>query len=117
MIGNNVEEFSFEAYKKAGEDRALRLENRGPFRRTSDGLLDPTILENYWKHGFYVLENVFGEEELSDLDQDINSILNRLPINSNSKFDKEGRLALAACLLYTSPSPRDRTRSRMPSSA
>ena len=30
-----------------------------------------------------------------------------------------GRLALVAkgCLLYTSPSPRDRTRSRMPSSA
>ena len=27
-------------------------------------------------------------------------------------YDKEG-----ACLLYTSPSPRDRTRSRMPSSA
>ena len=25
--------------------------------------------------------------------------------------------SLAACLLYTSPSPRDRTRSRMPSSA
>ena len=25
--------------------------------------------------------------------------------------------AAAACLLYTSPSPRDRTRSRMPSSA
>ena len=27
------------------------------------------------------------------------------------------RTALEACLLYTSPSPRDRTRSRMPSSA
>ena len=26
-------------------------------------------------------------------------------------------LVLTACLLYTSPSPRDRTRSRMPSSA
>ena len=26
-------------------------------------------------------------------------------------------LALVICLLYTSPSPRDRTRSRMPSSA
>ena len=25
--------------------------------------------------------------------------------------------SVAACLLYTSPSPRDRTRSRMPSSA
>ena len=34
-------------------------------------------------------------------------------------FRKSGRgLALTeACLLYTSPSPRDRTRSRMPSSA
>ena len=28
-----------------------------------------------------------------------------------------GGLTLSACLLYTSPSPRDRTRSRMPSSA
>ena len=28
-----------------------------------------------------------------------------------------GFLARLACLLYTSPSPRDRTRSRMPSSA
>ena len=27
------------------------------------------------------------------------------------------RLAASDCLLYTSPSPRDRTRSRMPSSA
>ena len=27
------------------------------------------------------------------------------------------RMELLACLLYTSPSPRDRTRSRMPSSA
>ena len=28
-----------------------------------------------------------------------------------------GLVALSFCLLYTSPSPRDRTRSRMPSSA
>ena len=27
------------------------------------------------------------------------------------------RILLSSCLLYTSPSPRDRTRSRMPSSA
>ena len=32
------------------------------------------------------------------------------------KVDTEAEQALA-CLLYTSPSPRDRTRSRMPSSA
>ena len=29
----------------------------------------------------------------------------------------DDRRVLAICLLYTSPSPRDRTRSRMPSSA
>ena len=29
----------------------------------------------------------------------------------------EAELSLKPCLLYTSPSPRDRTRSRMPSSA
>ena len=31
--------------------------------------------------------------------------------------DKEAREEYINCLLYTSPSPRDRTRSRMPSSA
>ena len=36
-----------------------------------------------------------------------------------AKAGKGGRLfgAVSGCLLYTSPSPRDRTRSRMPSSA
>ena len=32
-------------------------------------------------------------------------------------FGPFGAVRLQACLLYTSPSPRDRTRSRMPSSA
>ena len=31
--------------------------------------------------------------------------------------ERGGLIRAAACLLYTSPSPRDRTRSRMPSSA
>ena len=30
---------------------------------------------------------------------------------------RSGRVLMNGCLLYTSPSPRDRTRSRMPSSA
>ena len=34
-----------------------------------------------------------------------------------SKENKNVLLMFHACLLYTSPSPRDRTRSRMPSSA
>ena len=34
-----------------------------------------------------------------------------------SRADSRHRGTVEACLLYTSPSPRDRTRSRMPSSA
>ena len=33
------------------------------------------------------------------------------------KIDKGEFVAIVGCLLYTSPSPRDRTRARMPSSA
>ena len=36
---------------------------------------------------------------------------------SHFAFVNTGRTDQMACLLYTSPSPRDRTRSRMPSSA
>ena len=37
--------------------------------------------------------------------------------NNWSKFHPRDRAKYLSCLLYTSPSPRDRTRSRMPSSA
>ena len=43
-----------------------------------------------------------SEDEIKDVEDAINVILNG---------------DYYACLLYTSPSPRDRTRSRMPSSA
>ena len=37
-------------------------------------------------------------------------------LNDNGTINKQ-KYSLRPCLLYTSPSPRDRTRSRMPSSA
>ena len=40
-----------------------------------------------------------------------------LRVNNDVDFIPEGGQSLTTCLLYTSPSPRDRTRSRMPSSA
>ena len=44
--------------------------------------------------------------------------LGKQAIVVGSDFDKIKQIAtISACLLYTSPSPRDRTRSRMPSSA
>ena len=40
------------------------------------------------------------------------------PLDGTKEFIKQnGEFTVNICLLYTSPSPRDRTRSRMPSSA
>ena len=39
------------------------------------------------------------------------------PNREDLKGDKKVTINYYCCLLYTSPSPRDRTRSRMPSSA
>ena len=38
-------------------------------------------------------------------------------VNKAKKISKKELLKVLICLLYTSPSPRDRQRSRMPSSA
>mgnify|MGYP003326750335 CR=1 FL=1 len=51
---------------------------------------------------------------------EVDNITRRIPLISQINGDLYPSLALEtvrACLLYTSPSPRDRTRSRMPSSA
>ena len=50
----------------------------------------------------------------------INKVKNYNKFLNPEKLDKAYNFAVKAhksCLLYTSPSPRDRTRSRMPSSA
>ena len=39
------------------------------------------------------------------------------PVKDESVTDQKSDTVSETCLLYTSPSPRDRTRSRMPSSA
>ena len=42
---------------------------------------------------------------------------NNTPLVWNEDLENEVMMALRTCLLYTSPSPRDATLSRMPSSA
>ena len=65
-----------------------------------------------------ISEEVMARKEQSNVDADIPTIIMRdiRPWYSYMGFplDAEG---FPICLLYTSPSPRDRTRSRMPSSA
>ena len=52
------------SYIEAGAARALELGNRGPLTFTKDGALEPSILEAYWLHGFYVFEGVIQSSEL-----------------------------------------------------
>ncbi|HEY5646910.1 MAG TPA: phytanoyl-CoA dioxygenase family protein [Pseudomonadales bacterium] len=81
-------------YIEAGRARALTLGNRGPLRFTADGKLHPEILEAYWKHGFYVLEDVIDAVELAELREGIDVMLRRAPVAPGADVDAEGRLAL-----------------------
>ena len=62
---------AMEAYLKAGEKRALELDNRGPIVFDEDGKLCSSIREAYSKYGFYVFENVIDDEELKDIEEDL----------------------------------------------
>ena len=60
---------------------------------------------------------IIGNEILSGRTQDTNTSTIAVWLNSIGVKVEEVRVIPDVCLLYTSPSPRDRTRSRMPSSA
>ena len=82
-----------------------------------------------------IAQNIVVGEEQVDVERlrhavtvaNIRDFIDSLPLGYNTKIGMEGngisqgqkqRLLIArACLLYTSPSPRDRQKSRMPSSA
>lgn len=81
-------------YLAAGGRRAFELGNRGPIRFSSDGRVHPDILEAYWRCGFYVFEGVLKADELADIEADVHSILDRLPVHRGSPVDRFGRPAL-----------------------
>ena len=63
---------------------------------------DPTQLENWYEKPSIIL-SISAEEA---------PLARRQP-----EYDRADHELFAVCLLYTSPSPRDRQKSRMPSSA
>lgn len=83
-------------YREEGTKRALAMDNRGPLRFTDDGEIDPTIRDAYDRHGFYVFEGVFGEEERAEIERDVAEMLERAPVTKDAKLDKHGRPALGA---------------------
>lgn len=87
-------EGAMQAYLAGGERRALALGNRGPIRFDASGSLDRSILDAYWRHGFYVFTGVLGEAELTDIERDVMEMLARAPLHRGSKVDAQGRRAL-----------------------
>ena len=70
-------------------------------------LLNKILSEEHGKR-IAVIENEFGEVGIDQA----------LVIEADEEiFEMSNGCICCTCLLYTSPSPRDRTRSRMPSSA
>lgn len=88
------ERAAMQAYLEAGERRAFSLDNRGPIRFTQAGEVHPDILDAYWRCGFYVFENVLGAAELADIEADIQTILDRLPVRKGAATDCKGRPAI-----------------------
>ncbi|MBT6277582.1 MAG: phytanoyl-CoA dioxygenase [Chromatiales bacterium] len=87
-------EAAMQAYRRAGEQKAHALDNRGPVRYTDVGEVHPDIIAAYWKYGFYVFEGVMGADELADIEADLRVIMDALPIHKGAKVDANGRPAL-----------------------
>ena len=65
------------------------------------------------------IENQASQETINNVTNTLDTLKNSLKYNAPSKpiIEINYLIPNLTCLLYTSPSPRDRTRSRMPSSA
>ena len=85
------DERAMQAYRDAGTARALAMDNRGPIRFTPDGKVDPTILDAYARHGFYVFEGVLTDEERADIERDLADLLDRAPVTKDADLDRHGR--------------------------
>ncbi len=83
-------------YREEGTKRALAMDNRGPARFDENGRLVTEILDSYWRHGFYIFENVLKAEELGDMEADVAELLERAPVTLDAKLDRHGRPALGA---------------------
>lgn len=84
---------SLESYVDQGMQRAASLGNRGPVRFDPEGKLAPDILEAYWRTGFYVFEGLIDQDEIRLLQEDMQSLLDRAPIDNGAKVDRLGRPA------------------------
>ena len=80
-------------YVREGKRRVDQLGARGPLRFSADGALHPDILAAYWKHGFYVFENMIGADELTALRADADKVIQGAPVRKGANIDAQCRTA------------------------
>ncbi len=83
-------------YIREGTRRAEEIGNRGPIKLDANGKLDADILDAYWRHGFYVFENIVDDTELAELRADVEQMLDVAPLDPKSIYDAKGRPAFGS---------------------
>ena len=85
---------NMEDYIKTGEKIAGKISNRGPLLLDDSGQLRPDILKAYWRHGFYIFEDVIDQSEVMELRSDASNMIERAPATPGDLVDMKGRPAL-----------------------
>src|SRR5258708_4175515 len=94
IVDYGPEQAAMKQYRREGENRALKLGNRGPLKFDRDVKLDASIRDAYSRCGFYIFEGLLREEELADLEHDVAEILARMPAHKDATVDSQGRPAM-----------------------
>ena len=94
IVDYGPEQAAMERYRREGEERAMRLGNRGPIKFDRDGKLDASIVEAYKRCGFYIFEGLLHQDELADIERDVADMLARTPVTKGATVDRQGRPAL-----------------------
>jgi hypothetical protein len=84
---------TMEPYVEEGILRAGALGNRGAVSFDKNGKLASHILDAYWETGFYVFEGLVDSEEIELLRSEMTELLDRAPVDTDSKVDRLGRPA------------------------
>ncbi|HUA35066.1 MAG TPA: phytanoyl-CoA dioxygenase family protein [Candidatus Binataceae bacterium] len=96
IVDYGADQAAMERYRRDGEQRAMRLGNRGTLRFDCDGKLDGEIAAAYSRCGFYIFEGLLGADELADIERDVVDMLERAPATKGAPLDRQGRPALSA---------------------
>ena len=83
-------------YLIEGNEKALKMDNRGPLKFDENGRLTSDILKSYSKYGFYIFQNVMNEEEIKDVANDLDLLKEAFPIENGAKVNAKGEPALGS---------------------